>query len=88
MRLEHIVQWFRHNVRAAQQELKKTNIISKMGVDKTLCTFDWAQKILPQRYREFHPCWAIRLEKDRRLLSQILRQLSYNLQTDLYSGTN
>ena len=50
--VEHIIEWFRHNVRAAQQDFEKTRIISDMGTDEAFCTFDWGQKILPQEYRE------------------------------------
>lgn len=49
---EHIMEWFRHNVRAAQQDFEKTKIISTMGIDEAFCTFDRGQKILPQEYRE------------------------------------
>ncbi|CAF4127945.1 unnamed protein product [Adineta steineri] len=49
---EHIIEWFRHNIRAAQQDSEKTRIISEMGNDEAFCTFDWGQKILPQDYRE------------------------------------
>lgn len=50
--VEHIIEWFRHNIRAAQQDSEKTTILSEMGNDEAFCTFDWAQKILPQEYRE------------------------------------
>ena len=49
---EHIVEWSRHNLRAVQQDIGKTSIISHMGIDEAFCTFDWGQKILPQEYRE------------------------------------
>jgi len=49
---EHIVEWCRHNLRAAQQDREKKKIISQMGIDEAFCTFDWGQKILPQEYRE------------------------------------
>lgn len=50
--VEHIIEWFRHNIRAAQQDSAKTRILSEMGNDEAFCTFDWGQKILPQEYRE------------------------------------
>jgi hypothetical protein len=49
---EHIIEWSRHNLRAARQDREKTAIISQMGNDEAFCTFDWGQKILPQEYRE------------------------------------
>ena len=49
---EHIVEWSRHNLRAARQDAEKKSVISQMGQDEAFCTFDWGQKILPQDYRE------------------------------------
>jgi hypothetical protein len=49
---EHIVEWSRHNLRAARQNAEKKLTISNMGPDEAFATFDWAQKILPQEYRE------------------------------------
>ena len=49
---EHIIEWSRHNLRAAQQDAEKKTIISQMDHDEAFCTFDWGQKILPQKYRE------------------------------------
>ncbi|CAF4127176.1 unnamed protein product [Rotaria sp. Silwood2] len=49
---EHIIEWLRHNLRAAQQDFEKKKIISEMGTDEAFGTFDWGQKILPQEYRE------------------------------------
>jgi hypothetical protein len=49
---QHIIEWSRHNLRAAQQNDAKNKIISQMGDDEAFCTFDWGQKILPQEYRE------------------------------------
>jgi hypothetical protein len=49
---EHIIEWSRHNISAAQQDFEKTKIISEMGTDEAFCTFDWGQKVLPQEYRE------------------------------------
>ena len=49
---EHIVEWSRHNLRAARQDGEKKSIISQMGDDVAFCTFDWGQKILPQEHRE------------------------------------
>lgn len=49
---QHIIEWSRHNLRAAQQNAAKNKIISEMKSDEAFCTFDWGQKILPQEYRE------------------------------------
>ena len=49
---EHITEWSRHNLRAARQDAEKKTIISQMDKDEAFCTFDWGQKILPQKYRE------------------------------------
>ena len=49
---ENIIEWSRHNLRAAQQDCEKTKIISQMEIDEAFCTLDWGQKILPQEYRE------------------------------------
>lgn len=49
---EHIIEWSRHNLRAARQDTEKKTIISQMREDEAFCTFDWGQKILPQKYRE------------------------------------
>jgi hypothetical protein len=49
---EHIIEWSRHNLRAARQDTEKKLIISQMGDDEAFCTFDWSQKILPEKYRE------------------------------------
>ena len=48
---EHIIEWLRHNLRAARQDCEKKFIVSQMEGDETFCTFDWGQKILPQEYR-------------------------------------
>ena len=49
---QHIIEWSRHNLRAAQQNDAKNKIISQMKNDEAFCTFDWGQKILPQEFRE------------------------------------
>ena len=49
---EHIIEWARHNLHAAQQDAEKKIIISQMDHDEVFCTFNWGQKILPQKYRE------------------------------------
>ena len=49
---EHIIEWSRHNLRAARQDAEKKSIISQMGNDEAFCTFDWGQKIVPQEHRE------------------------------------
>ncbi|CAF4362249.1 unnamed protein product, partial [Rotaria sp. Silwood2] len=50
--VQHIHEWFRHNVRAAQQNHEKVKIISDMRFNEVFATFDWAQKVLPQEHRE------------------------------------
>ena len=37
---EHIIEWSRHNIRAAQQDSEKPKIISQMEIDEAFCTFD------------------------------------------------
>ena len=49
---EHIIEWSRHNLRAARQDAEKKSIISQMDEDEAFCTLDWGQKILPQKHRE------------------------------------
>ena len=49
---EHIIEWLRHNLHAAQQDFEKKKIIPEMEIDEAFGTFDWDQKILPQEYRE------------------------------------
>ena len=49
---EHIIEWSRHNLRAARQDAEKKSTISQMDEDEAFCTFDWGQKILPQKRRE------------------------------------
>ncbi len=49
---QHIIEWSRHNLRAACQNDGKNKIISQMRDDEAFCTFDWGQKILPQEFRE------------------------------------
>ena len=49
---QHIVEWSRHNLRAAQQNDAKNKIISQMKTDEAFCIFDWGQEILPQEFRE------------------------------------
>ena len=49
---QHLVEWSRHNLRTAQQNYAKNQIISQMKTDEAFCTFDWGQKILPQEFRE------------------------------------
>ena len=71
---QNIIEWSRHNIRAAQQDLEKAKIISQMGIDEAFYTFDRDQKILRQEYRESQKkyfgkkrcvsfCWFIRLER-------------------------
>ena len=42
--VQYIHEWFRHNVKAAQQNHGKVRIISSMPFDEALAIFDWAQK--------------------------------------------
>ena len=49
---QHIIEWSRHNLRAARQNDGKNKVISQMQDDEAFCTFDWGQKILPQEFRE------------------------------------
>lgn len=49
---EHVIEWSRHNLRAARQDMEKKRIIAQMKDDEAFGTFDWAQKVLPQEYRE------------------------------------
>ena len=50
--VQHIHEWFRHNVRASQQSHQKVKIISNVLFNEAFATFDWAQKVLPQEHRE------------------------------------
>ena len=49
---EHIIEWSRRNLRAARQDTEKKSTISQMDEDEAFCTFDWDQKILPQKHRD------------------------------------
>ena len=49
---EHIIEWSRHNLLAARQDTEKKSTILQMDEDEAFCTFDWRQKILPQKHRE------------------------------------
>ena len=49
---EHVIEWSRHNLRAARQDAEKRSIISEMDDDEAFSTFDWSQKVVPQEYRE------------------------------------
>ena len=49
---EHIIEWSRRNLCAARQDAEKKSIISQMDEDEAFYTFDWDQKILPQKHRE------------------------------------
>ena len=37
---EHIIEWSRHNLRAARQDTEKKNMISQMEKDEAFCKFD------------------------------------------------
>ena len=50
--VQHIHEWFRHNIRAAQQNHEKVRIICNMPFNEVFTIFDWAQKVLPQEHRE------------------------------------
>ena len=50
--IQHIHEWFRHNIRAARQNQEKISIISNMTTNEAFATFDWSQKVLPQEHRE------------------------------------
>ena len=50
--VQHIHEWFRHNVRASQQSHQKVKIISNMLFNEAFATFDRAQKVLPREHRE------------------------------------
>ena len=54
---EHIIEWSRHNLRAAGQDAEKKSTISQMDENKAFCTFDWGQKVLPQKHREAQPTY-------------------------------
>ena len=41
--VQHIHEWFRHNVRAAQQNHEKVRIICNMPFNVAFATFDWAR---------------------------------------------
>ncbi|CAF1042602.1 unnamed protein product, partial [Didymodactylos carnosus] len=49
---EHIIEWLRHAMRGVCQDAEKTEIIQNLSNDTAYSTFDWGQKILPQKYRE------------------------------------
>ena len=50
--VQHIHEWFRHNVRLAQQNHEKVRTIFNMPFNEAFAAFDWAQKVLPQEHRE------------------------------------
>ncbi|CAF2059693.1 unnamed protein product [Rotaria magnacalcarata] len=43
---EHIVEWSRHNLRAARQDAEKKSIVSQMNNDDAFCTFDRGMSVL------------------------------------------
>ena len=49
---EHIIEWSRHNLRAARQDAEKKSTILQMDEDEAFCIYDWGQKVLPQKHRE------------------------------------
>ena len=48
----NILEWMAHILRGVQQETAKTLAINQPSQTKGFCLSDWAQKILPIRYRE------------------------------------
>ncbi|CAF1545057.1 unnamed protein product [Adineta ricciae] len=50
--IEHIYEMFRHRIRTVQQDLVKSKMLSSMPNTTAFHTIDWAQKILPQWFRE------------------------------------
>jgi hypothetical protein len=49
---DNIIEMFRHRIRTIQQDAAKSRIISSMSNTTAFFTIDWAQKILPQGFRE------------------------------------
>ncbi|CAF3125343.1 unnamed protein product [Rotaria sp. Silwood2] len=50
--VEHIYEMFRHRTRTVQQDTVKSKTLSSMSNTTAFHTIDWAQKILPQCFRE------------------------------------
>lgn len=49
---EAIGTWKAHNMRVANQDLAKQDVLSKLNGNNCLIVMDWAMKCLPLRYRE------------------------------------
>jgi hypothetical protein len=49
---ESIGELFRHRIRAVQQDTMKAHFVKTMDVSTAYHTIDWAQKYLPQTFRE------------------------------------
>ena len=49
---ESIIELFRHRIRAVQQDRMKASFIQTMDSSTAYHTIDWAQKYLPQTFRE------------------------------------
>ena len=49
---EYILEWFRHIIRGVQQEKAKTDVLPTLDDTSALWLKDWAQKVLPLRFRE------------------------------------
>lgn len=49
---ESIFEMFRHRIRTVQQDAAKARTLASMSKTTAFETIDWAQKILPQSFRE------------------------------------
>lgn len=49
---ESVFEMFRHRIRTVQQDTIKSRMLSTMSNTCAFLTIDWAQKILPQCFRE------------------------------------
>ncbi|CAF1280005.1 unnamed protein product [Rotaria sordida] len=49
---ENIFEMFRHPIRTVQQDTTKSRVLASMSKTTAFQTIDWAQKILPQGFRE------------------------------------
>jgi len=49
---ESVFEMFRHRIRTVQQDTVKSLMLSSMSRTTAFHTIDWAQKILPQGFRE------------------------------------
>ena len=74
---EHIIEWSRHNLRAARQDAEEKSTISQMNEDEVFCTFDWGQKILPQKHREAQTTYFGKKKKCRFLWIRSFGKIKY-----------